>query len=34
MKLDLGRNQTHVFAGNVVRNFEPTASFKFPGLEP
>ena len=34
MKLDLGRNQTHVFAGNVAKDFQPSEPFKFLGLEP
>jgi choloylglycine hydrolase len=34
MKLDLGKNQTHVFAGNVAKDFQPSEPFKFLGLEP
>jgi penicillin V acylase-like amidase (Ntn superfamily) len=33
MKLDLGRNQTHVFAGDAVKDFQPAQPFKFLGLE-
>jgi hypothetical protein len=33
MKLDLGKNQSHVFAGNVAKDFQATAPLKFLGLE-
>lgn len=33
MKLDLGTNQSHVFAGDVVKD-SANALFKFLGLEP
>jgi len=32
MKLDLGKNQSHVFAGNAVNNFQTSKPFKFMGL--
>jgi penicillin V acylase-like amidase (Ntn superfamily) len=32
MKLDLGKDQRNVFAGNAVRHFKETAPFKFQGL--
>jgi hypothetical protein len=33
MKLDPGKNQNHVFAGDLVNDFQPTTPFKFLGLE-
>jgi hypothetical protein len=33
MKLALGRNRTHVFAGDAVKDLQATAPFKFLGLE-
>lgn len=33
MKLDLGKDQSHVFAGNTVKDFQATPPFKFLGLE-
>jgi len=32
MKLDLGKEQSNVFAGNAAKNFKATATFKFLGL--
>jgi len=32
MKLDLGKDQSHVYAGNVVKEFQVTKPFKFLGL--
>jgi penicillin V acylase-like amidase (Ntn superfamily) len=32
MKLDLGKDQRNVFAGNALRNFKETKPFKFQGL--
>jgi penicillin V acylase-like amidase (Ntn superfamily) len=32
MRLDLGKNQSHVYAGEVAKEFRPTAAFKFLGL--
>jgi penicillin V acylase-like amidase (Ntn superfamily) len=32
MKLDLGKHQSHVFAGNAVKDFQPAPPFKFLGL--
>jgi penicillin V acylase-like amidase (Ntn superfamily) len=34
MKLDLGKNQSHVFAGNVAKDFQVAAPFTFLGLAP
>ena len=34
MKLDLGKKQSHVFSGDVVKDFQPTTPLKFLGLEP
>lgn len=33
MKLDLGKNQRNVYAGNTIKNFKPSPSFKFLGLQ-
>jgi penicillin V acylase-like amidase (Ntn superfamily) len=33
MKLGLGKDQSHVFAGNAVKDFQVTAPFKFLGVE-
>ena len=32
MKLDLGPNQSHVYAGNVTKDFKETKPFRFLGL--
>ena len=32
MKLDLGKDQSHVYAGNTVKDFKVTQPFKFMGL--
>jgi hypothetical protein len=32
MKLDLGKNQSHVYSGDVVKDFVATPLFRFPGL--
>lgn len=32
MKLELGKNQSHVYAGNVAKDFRASAAFKFLGL--
>ena len=32
MKLDLGKDQSNVHAGNVAKDFQPSAAFKFLGL--
>jgi penicillin V acylase-like amidase (Ntn superfamily) len=32
MKLDLGKDQRNVFAGNASKQFKETAPFKFQGL--
>lgn len=32
MKLDLGKDQRNVFAGEVLKDFKPAEPFKFPGL--
>lgn len=32
MKLDLGKEQSHVFAGNAAKDFKAMAAFKFLGL--
>lgn len=32
LKLDLGKNQTTTYAGNVVKDFKPATPFKFLGL--
>ena len=34
MKLDLGTNQSHVYAGNVAKDFQVSSPFKFLGLAP
>jgi choloylglycine hydrolase len=32
MKLDLGKNQSHVYAGDVAKEFKVSAPFRFLGL--
>jgi hypothetical protein len=32
MKLDLGKNQSHVYSGNAVKDFQVAKPFKFLGL--
>jgi len=32
MKLELGKDQSHVYAGDVVKEFKVTSPFKFLGL--
>jgi hypothetical protein len=32
MKLDLGKEQSHVFVGNAAKDFKMSAPFKFLGL--
>jgi choloylglycine hydrolase len=32
MKLDLGKNQSHVYSGNTAKDFQVSKPFKFLGL--